>query len=135
MKKIIPIILLFAFACDDEPNTNLSGEWIFVEPPSLQSRINRNDTTIPAFDVVFEIQGEDIVFTDLLLDGIPVAETATMNHHGETADITIEADGFNLVMTGCRRANAVILAGTVTYTLPSGGSKTYKGLSIAQYIE
>lgn len=135
MKKLIPFLLLFAFACDDEPNTNISGEWIFVEPPSLQSRINRNDTSIPAFDVVFEISGNQIVYADLLLDGKEVAETATMSYHGDTADIIIEADGFSLVMTGCRRANAVILAGAVTYTLPSGATKTYKGLSIAQYID
>lgn len=135
MKKLIPFLLLCAFACDDEPNTDISGEWIFVEPPSLQSRINRNDNTIPAFDVVFNISGDQVTYVDLLLGGKEVAETATMNHHGETADITIEADGFSLAMTGCRRANAVILAGTVTYTLPSGASKTYKGLSIRQYID
>ena len=133
MKKIIPLLLLFAFACDDEPNTNLSGEWIFVEPPSLQSRINRNDTSIPAFDVVFEISGNQVTYSDLLLDGKEVAETATMNYHGETADIIIEADGFSLVMTGCRRSNAVIFVGTVTYTLPSGASKTYNGITIGPY--
>jgi hypothetical protein len=134
MKKIIPIILLFAFACDDEPNTNLSGEWIFVEPPSIQSRINRNDTSIPAFDVVFNIQGSEIQ-ADLILDGKPVDETATMTHHGETADILIEGAGFRLVMTGCRRSNAVILTGTVTYTLPSGATKEYKGITIGQYTD
>jgi hypothetical protein len=135
MKKIIPFLLLAAFACDDEPNTDISGEWIFIEPPSLQSRINRNDTSIPAFDVVFEIRGNEIVYTDLLLDGEPVEETASMAHHGETADITIEGPGFSLVMTGCQKANAVILAGTITYTLPSGATKTYKGYSIGPYID
>lgn len=135
MKKLIPLLLLVAIACDNEPDTNLSGEWIFVEPPSIQSRINRNDTSIPAFDVVFDIQGKDVLYADLLLNGSPVDETATMSHHGETADITIEAPSFSLVMTGCRRVNAVILAGTVTYTLPSGASKTYKGISIGQYVE
>ena len=133
MKKLIPLLLLVAIACDNEPDTNLSGEWIFVEPPSLQSRINRNDTSIPAFDVVFDIQGKDVLYADLLLNGSPVDETATMSHHGETADITIDAPGFSLVMTGCRRVNAVILAGTVTYTLPSGASKTYNGITIGPY--
>lgn len=134
MKKIIPFLLLAAFACDDEPDTNLSGEWIFVEPPSIQSRINRNDTSIPAFDVVFNIQGSEIQ-ADLMLDGKPVDETASMIHHGETTDITIEGPGFSLVMTGCRRVNAVILTGTVTYTLPAGATKEYKGISIGQYID
>jgi hypothetical protein len=134
MKKFIHFFLLAALACDDEPNTNLSGEWIFVEPPSIQSRINRNDTSILAFDVVFNISDTNIE-ADLILDGKPVDETASMTHHGQTADINIDGPGFSLVMTGCRRVNAVILTGTVTYTLPSGTAKEYKGITIGQYID
>lgn len=122
-------------ACDDEPDTNISGEWILQELPQTQFRRNRLDDSIPAFDVVFRIDGKELTYVDLLLNDVEVEETATFNHHGETADITIEADGFSLVMTGCRRVNAVILAGTVSYTLPSGASKTYKGISIGQYID
>lgn len=133
MKKIIPLLFLVAIACDDEPDTNLSGEWIFVEPPSIQSRINRNDTSIPAFDVVFDIQGKDVLYADLLLNGSPMDEAATMSHHGETADITIEAPGFSLVMTGCRRVNAVILTSTIIYTLPSGVTETYRGMTVGPY--
>lgn len=135
MKKIIPLLIMACMACDDEPDTNISGEWILQELPQTQFRRNRLDDSIPAFDVVFRIDGKELTYVDLLLNDVEVEETATFNHHGETADITIEADGFSLVMTGCRRVNAVILAGTVSYTLPSGASKTYKGISIGQYID
>lgn len=133
MKKIIPFLFLACAACNDEPDTDISGEWIFVEPPSLQSRINRNDTSTPAFDVVFDINGKEVIYADLILNGNPVDETATMSHHGETADITIEAQGFSLVMTGCKKVNAVILTRTITYTLPNGVTETYKGMTIGPY--
>lgn len=135
MKKIIPFLILACMACDDEPDTNISGEWILQELPQTQFRRNRLDNSIPAFDVVFRIDGKQLTYVDLLLNDVEVEETATFNHHGETADITIEADGFSLMMTGCRRANDVILAGDVTYTLPNGETKIYKGISIARYLE
>lgn len=134
MKKYLSLaILVILISCDDEPNTNLTGTWHFTELPQSASRHNRLDGSIPAFDILFEINGREVINSDLLIAGDEVTESHSSVDHGETVDFKFTSDNFELKLNGCKRIGEMMFVNTTEYSLPSGEVKTYKGLSVAQW--
>lgn len=134
MKKFILLFaVLIPFACVDEPDTDLSGEWHFNEPPQQQFRNNRLDGTTPAFDALFTVNVRTITDSDLWINGAPVDETFHSVDHGQKVDFIFEYQDFNLKLLGCRKRGAMMFADRVEYTLSPGNTSTYEGVSIGLF--
>lgn len=120
-------LLIVALSCEDEEETDLSGEWIFTEYPAPSVRRNRLRSDVPAFDVIFRISGNSITEVDLLLNDVRV--------DGETADfdgrnINITYPGFYLEIIGVSNLAGFMKTETINYQVPGKDPETYNGFVI-----